>query len=354
MTTPVTNGDLQRCDTIRSWHAPLARVRHGAIASMGALALAGAPSSSQAQEIELTFAGPYPDALFHVQNIRQFIEDIETSSDGRIKISFYPAQSLFNHSEAMQAVRTGQVDMAELQLTQFANQEELYNVEALPYLAKSFEEAMTLWDIALPAITERLRQDRIMPLYTVPWPPQAFYANKELKAATDMEGLKFRVYNPIGARMAEQMGAEPVLVGGGEVPQAFSTGMIDSMITSSAFGASASAWDYVDVFNDVQAWFGYDQIVMNIRSFERLPEDLQHVVTDAAARAAERGLQMSEDAHVSEMKTLEDNGMAVVSGHPAFVAAAQEATKVIIEDWIEAVGPTGEAIVSEFRERTAE
>lgn len=309
-------------------------------------------TEASAQEVQLTFASPYPDALFHVENIRKFIEDIETSSDGRIAINFYPAQSLFNHSEAMQAVRTGQVDIAELQLTQFANQEELYNVEALPYLASSFDEAMTLWDIALPAITERLRQDRIMPLYTVPWPPQAFYANKELKTAADMDGLKFRVYNPIGARMAEALGAEPVLVGGGEVPQAFSTGMIDSMITSSAFGASASAWDYVDVFNDVQAWFGYDQIVMNIRSFQRLPEDLQQVVLDASARAAERGLQMSKDAHVSEMGTLEKNGMTVVSGNPEFVEAARTATAPIIEDWVEAVGPKGEAIVSEFRART--
>ena len=325
-----------------------------AVALLAAATLGAGTGPARAQEVQLTFASPYPDALFHVQNIRKFIEDLETSSDGRIKINFYPAQSLFNHSEAMQAVRTGQVDMAELQLTQFANQEELYNVEALPYLAKSFDEAMTLWEIALPAITERLKRDRIMPLYTVPWPPQAFYANKELKTASDMEGLKFRVYNPIGARMAESMGAEPVLVGGGEVPQGFSTGMIDSMITSSAFGASASAWDYVDVFNDVQAWFGYDQIVMNIRSFQNLPEDLQQVVLDASKRAAERGLQMSRDAHVGEMGTLEKNGMTVVDGNPEFVKAAQEATAPIIEDWIKAVGPTGEEIVTEFRKRTAQ
>ena len=39
-------------------------------------------------------------------------------------------------------LRSGQVDLAELQLTQFGNQEELYNFESLPYLADSYEEAM--------------------------------------------------------------------------------------------------------------------------------------------------------------------------------------------------------------------
>ena len=315
-------------------------------------AFSGAQQVQAQAEFNLTMASPYPDALFHVQNIRMFIEDVETSSDGRIAITLHVAQSLFNHAESMQALRSGQVDLAELQLTQFGNQEELYNFESLPYLADSFDEAMILWDVAKPYITERLAQDRIMPLYTVPWPPQAFYANHELKTVDDMVGLKLRVYNPMGARTAELLGAESVLVGGGEVPQAFSTGMIDSMITSSAFGASASAWDYVDVFNDVRSWFGYDQIVMNIRSFQNLPEDLQQVIMGAAERAEERGFQMSQDANEEQMKVLEENGMTLADGNPEFIKEAAERTTQIVDDWVEMTGEDGAAIVREFRELT--
>ena len=342
---PETAGRLDRMI------AALGRSAAG-LAIAGVAAFAGAQPVLAQAEFNLTMASPYPNELFHVQNIRQFIEDVETGSEGRIDITIHVAQSLFNHAESMQALRSGQVDLAELQLTQFGNQEELYNFESLPYLADSYEEAMILWDVAKPYITERLAQDRIMPLYTVPWPPQAFYANHELETVDDMEGLKLRVYNPMGARVAELLGAESVLVGGGEVPQAFSTGMIDSMITSSAFGASASAWDYVDVFNDVRAWFGYDQIVMNIRSFENLPEDLQQVILDAAERAGERGLQMSKDANEEQMQVLEDNGMTVADGNTAFTEEAARMTTQIIDDWVEMTGEDGAAIVREFRERT--
>jgi TRAP-type transport system periplasmic protein len=323
-----------------------------AVAVAGLAAFSGTQAVQAQAEFNLTMASPYPDALFHVQNIRMFIDDVESNSDGRIAITLHVAQSLFNHAESMQALRSGQVDLAELQLTQFGNQEELYNFESLPYLADSFEEAMILWDVAKPYVTERLARDRIMPLYTVPWPPQAFYANHELKTVEDMKDLKLRVYNPMGARMAELLGAESVLVGGGEVPQAFSTGMIDSMITSSAFGASASAWDYVDVFNDVRSWFGYDQIVMNIRSFQRLPEDLQQVVLDAAEAAQERGFRMSQEANEEQMKVLEDNGMALAAGNPAFTEEAARLTTQIVDDWVAMTGEDGAAIVREFRERT--
>jgi TRAP-type transport system periplasmic protein len=332
----------------------IAQVLSAVVLALPLISLGLAPHAEARAEFELTFASPYPDALFHVQNIRQFIDEVETNSDGRIAITLHTAQSLFNHSEAMQALRNGLVDMAELQLTQFANQEELYNFESLPYLAKSYDEAMMLWEIAKPHIVDRLARDRIRHLYTVPWPPQAFYANHELHTVDDMTGLKLRVYNPMGARLAELLGAEPVLVGGGEVPQAFSTGMIDSMITSSAFGASASAWDYVDVFNDVQAWFGYDQILMNIRSFDRLPPELQDVVTTAAENAAERGLAMSKEAHVEQMGVLEENGMKLAPAHEAFVERAADLSAVIIEDWVGAVGAPGEAIVSEFRAATGQ
>jgi TRAP-type C4-dicarboxylate transport system substrate-binding protein len=323
-----------------------------AVAIAALTAFAGAQPAHAQAEFNLTFASPYPDALFHVQNIRMFIDDIEKNSNGRIDITLHVAQSLFNHAEAMQALRSGQVDMAELQLTQFGNQEELYNFEGLPYLADDYEEAMILWDVAKPYITKRLERDRIIHLYTVPWPPQAFYANHELETVEDMKGLKLRVYNPMGARVAELLGAESVLVGGGEVPQAFSTGMIDSMITSSAFGASASAWDYVEVYNDVKAWFGYDQILMNSRSFDNLPEDLQQVILDAAAAAAERGLKMSQEADEEQKKVLEENGITLASGNPEFIEEAAQLTTQIVDDWVKMTGEEGAAIVEEFRKRT--
>lgn len=327
--------------------------RNAAAVAIAALtAFAGAQPVQAQAEFNLTFASPYPDALFHVQNIRMFIDDIEKNSNGRIDITLHVAQSLFNHAEAMQALRSGQVDMAELQLTQFGNQEELYNFESLPYLADNYEEAVILWDVAKPYITKRLERDRIIHLYTVPWPPQAFYANHELKTVEDMKGLKLRVYNPMGARVAESLGAEAVLVGGGEVPQAFSTGMIDSMITSSAFGASASAWDYVDVYNDVKAWFGYDQILMNSRSFDNLPADLQQIILDAAAVAAERGLQMSKDADEAQKKVLEANGITLAAGNPEFIEEAARLTTQVVEDWVKMTGEDGAAIVEEFRKRT--
>ena len=40
-------------------------------------------------------------------------------------------------------------------------------------------------------------------LYTVPWPPQGIYVNKEIGSVADMRGLKWRAYSPATAKIAE-------------------------------------------------------------------------------------------------------------------------------------------------------
>jgi TRAP-type transport system periplasmic protein len=313
------------------------------------LALTAGPAGAQTK---LTFTTPYPDRLFHVQNIKEFIREVQEKSGGKIEITLHTAESLFKHADTMQAVRSGQVDLAELQLTQFANQDELYNFESLPFLATNYDDMMKIWEAAKPYVEKRLSRDRIKVLYTVPWPPQAFYSKKELKSLDDMKGLKFRVYNKMGARMAELFGAQPVLVGGGEVPQAFATGMINSMITSSAFGASAKAWDFVEYFNDVQAWLGVNQIVVNERSFLRLPSDQQKIILEAATNAGVRGLRLSKEADEAEKGVLAKNGMKVLPASSQFMAAAKKAAAPLVEEWAKAVGEDGKAILAKYEELT--
>ena len=295
-----------------------------------------------------TFSTPYPDKLFHVENIKLFIEDVEKNSGGRIKITLYTAESLIKHADTMQGLRSGQVDLAEFQLQQFANQDELYNFEALPFVATNYDDTMRLWEAAKPFVESRLEKIGIRRLYTVPWPPQAFYTKKPIPTVADMKGLKFRVYSRMGARMAELLGAQPVLVGGGEVPQAFATGMIDSMLTSSAFGASAKAWDFVENFYDVQAFLGVNQIAVNQRSFRRLSPDLQKVVLSAAETAGKRGIEMSRQANEEQKGILAKNGMKIVTPTPEFMAQARVAAKPVVDEWAQKVGDDATQILTKY------
>src|SRR3546814_19506521 len=93
-----------------------------------------------------------------------------------------------------------------------------------------------------------------MLLYGVPWPGQGIYAKKPIQSVDELKGVKFRTYNASTARMAELMGAIPTIVEAVEIPQAFSTGIVDAMVTSGATGLRTKAWDFSTYYYDLNAW----------------------------------------------------------------------------------------------------
>ncbi|MEH6645949.1 hypothetical protein [Sulfitobacter sp.] len=60
--------------------------------------------------------------------------------------------------------------------------------------------------------------------------------------ATSFDGVKFRAYNPSTVRLAELLGAVLATIVTSEISQAFSTGVINGMITSPSTGVDSQAW----------------------------------------------------------------------------------------------------------------
>jgi TRAP-type C4-dicarboxylate transport system substrate-binding protein len=297
---------------------------------------------------EWNLASRLPAKVFHEANLALFAKDVEETSGGELKITIHNAASLFKHPEIKRAVQTGQVQMGTLQLSSFANEDELYNFATIPFMATTYDEVRLLWKVARPYIEKRLMKDGIRVLYAVPWPPQAFYATKKLNKVADLKGVKFRTYNRIGSHIAELLGAQPVLVKASEVAQAFATGMVSAMVTSSAFGASIQAWDFVKYYNDTRAWLGLDELIVSERAFQSLSPKAQKAVLDAAARAEKRGWKMSEEANESAKKELAKNGITIAMPSDVFMDAARKAAAPMIDEWVAAAGPNAKAIAAEY------
>ena len=297
---------------------------------------------------EWNLASRLSPKVFHEINLAQFVNDVKEATDGELIITIHNAASLYKHPEIKPAVQSGQVEMGLLQLSSFANEDEIYNFGTIPFMATTYDEVGLLWKAARPYIEKRLLKDGIRVLFAVPWPPQAFYASKQLNSVSDLKGVKFRTYNRIGSQIAELLGAQPVLVKSSEVAQAFATGMVSAMVTSSAFGASIQAWDFVEYYNDTRAWLGLDELIVNEGAFQRLSPEMQQAVLDMAVQAEERGWKMSEMANETAKKELAKNGVTIATPSDAFMDAARMAAAPMIEAWVDAAGADAKKIVDEY------
>ena len=106
-------------------------------------------------------------------------------------------------------MQSGQVPLAELLLVQFGNEDPIYEISAIPFLADTVEKAQKLWSVSRGALSDRLAKDGIRLLYGVTWPVQGFYAKTPITSVANFKGVKMRTYSAMTGRMAKEMGAIP-------------------------------------------------------------------------------------------------------------------------------------------------
>jgi len=215
-------------------------------------------------------ATPYVDATHHTQNIIKFAKEVKEATAGELEIIVHSGASLIKHKEIPRAVRTQQVPIGEVFIGIMGNSDPVYKLDNIPFLASNFEQAKKLYAASKATLEAKLDKQGMMLLFSVPWPPQGIYSKKPIKDIADLKGAKLRAYSSTLSRLALLLNASPTTVQTVEIPQAFSTGIIDMMLTSPTTGVSSQSWDYVSHYTDVQAWIPKNMVIVNKRAFKRL------------------------------------------------------------------------------------
>ncbi|NGN98930.1 TRAP transporter substrate-binding protein [Grimontia sp. S25] len=276
---------------------------------------------------------PYGDANLPTKIAYDFAEQIKESTDGEVDIKVHSGASLMKHPEIPRAVRTGQVQLGEVFIGIMGNTHPIFKHDNIPFLATDYEQAQKLWEAAKPEIEKQLSKEGMILLYTVPWPAQSLYTKKPVNSLADIKGTKMRAYSPSTSRLADLMDTTPTTVQVPDIPQAFSTGIIDAMVTSPSTGANGQAWDYLSHFTEIKAWIPKNFVVVNKRAFKRLDKDAQKAILDAAAAAEARGWAEVLDQEAKDTKTLADNGIVVSKPSEQLLNELQAIGVTMTEEW---------------------
>jgi TRAP-type transport system periplasmic protein len=286
---------------------------------------------------------------YMTRSVMQFAEDVKKSTGGKVEIVIHPEDSLTKQPEVKRAVQTAQVQLGEFLMSMHSNETAVFGVDSVPFLAGNNEDSKRLLAAARPFIEERLSRQGMRLLFVTPWPPNSFYAGKEINSVSDFKGVRFRAFNPVTGRLAELMGAVPVTVQQSEVPQAFSTGVIQAMITSPATGVDTQAWDFVKYFYEVKAMAPWNIIIVNERIFSRLDQASKDAVLAAAKAAEERGWKMQEEETGKLVDTLKARGMEIRQPSPELMRELKAIGDQLVQEWAKAAGEDGEKILAAYR-----
>ena len=290
----------------------------------------------------------YAASNYHSENGAAFAKCVTDSSGGKLEIVTHPGGSLFKGGEIKRAVQTGQAPIGERLLSAHANENPLFGVDSVPFVATSFDDSEKLWKAAQPKLKAALDEQNLVYVYAVPWPAQGLYFKKPVEKVADMSGLKFRAYNAATARIAELAGMVPVQIEAAELSQALATGVAESFVSSGSTGYDRKVWEHLTHFYDVQAWLPRNTVMVNKEAYEALDPTAQKAIMSCGEKAAADGLAKAKELTKFYLDGLAKNGMKVQPPGDALKAELGEFGKVMTTEWLEAAGKDGKAIMDAF------
>ena len=314
-------------------------------------ALSSSAASASAQT-KWDLPAAYPASNFHTENLQQFAADVDKATGGKLKITVHANASLFKANEIKRAVQGNQAQAGEILLANFENENALFGIDGIPFLATGYPDAMKLYRIEKPALEKLLASQGIKLLYTVAWPPQGIYTNKELNSVADMRGLKWRAYSPATSKIAELVGAQPVTIQASELSQALATGVVDFVHV-----VGRDRLRHQDL-RATQELVRHRGLAAEERG-DRQPEGVRRA-RQAHAGGAAQGQRRSRDARLEDVRgeerLLQEGTRG--QGHedpgrrrPKFKADLQQIGTIMQADWKKKAGAADAALVDAFNRK---
>lgn len=291
----------------------------------------------------------YGANTFQTKNLQQFVDDVNRGTGGKLAVTLHPGASLFKQPEIKRAIQTNLVPMGEFIISGLSNENPLFGVDSIPFLATSYADARRLYDAARPVQQKVLAAQGLKLLYSVPWPGQSLYSVKPINGPADVKGTKMRAYNPATTKIAQMLGAAPVTIQLPELGQALATGAVHNFLTSSASGADGKLYEQTKYFYPVNGWYPRNVVAVSQKAFDGLDKATQDAIVKAAAAAETRGWQASEKNDGDSLAILKANGMTVSAPAESLRKDLMAIGEKMTAEWLASAGADGKAIIDAYR-----
>lgn len=248
----------------------------GLLVAFGAAATA-APAT--AQQITLKLSHPQPTVHgVHKDYLAPWAEELERRTNGKVKVTIYPAGSSFGNVERqLDQVKAGVVDIASGFAAIPRDRLPRSELIELPMLTEDRSVAnRALWAIS----GKHLSKEYVgLKLLGVNVDCTALHTrNKTIRTFDDLKGLRIRTPSVMVTKLVSVAGAVPVSMPWGQIYENLEKGVIDGAVTPWDPVASMRLHEVVNNHLDNVQVCGAMWLAMNEAKYKALPEDVRAAI----------------------------------------------------------------------------
>lgn len=244
----------------------------------------------------------------------KFGEIVKEKSNGTITVEVFPSSSIGNDRDMVEGMQMGTVDMA-LIAGVLGNFYEPIQLLELPYI---FNDQEHLRKVIYGEVGEQIKSglyDKadIVGLEFWERSPRQTTSNKPINTVEDLKGLKIRVPEiPPMVAAWKAMGANPTPMSFGEVYTGLQQKTIDAQENPLSTIVSAKIEEVQTHINYTNHVYGYVMHVMSAKTWNKLTEEQQNIIKEAAVEAREYQNGLVEEEEKELEKSLKEKGTIFV------------------------------------------
>jgi TRAP-type transport system periplasmic protein len=297
--------------------------RYAAIAVAAIAPGLGTPAAAAEVNIRIGWATTDAETDAYRFAAHQLAAELEKRAPGRFNLSFFPNRQLGDEKEMVQGMQLGTVDAGLITNSIVANVEPSFQINDLPFLYASAEQAHRILDGELgQKLFDKLAKKNIVGLAYCESGFRNMINNvRPVAAPKDVEGVKYRVMqSPIFIGMYKNLGGTAMPMAWGDVFTAMQQGTIDGLeiptwvVTASKLNEVSK---YLSLTHHV---YTATPLLVSARLYKKLGAEDQKTLKEAARAACEDQRKFNAKMEDKDIAALKEKGMEVnkVGGLTAF------------------------------------
>ncbi len=307
-------------------------------------------SAAIAQPVVLKFASfESPQAPFTAKVFAQWAEDVTKDSNGALKVEMFTGGTLGrNPLQQFKLVQDGIADLVWMVPGYTPGRFDDTEIVELPAIVNnSFEGSMVLTRMAARNELVGFADLKLVFLGNVP--PVSIHGKFPLRTLADLKGKRMRVGSSVGAKMAESLGAVPVIIGAPATTEAIARGVVDGTFAEWIFIRAFKIEEVVSSHLVLPLGGTAVMVPMLKSKYDSLPPAARAVIDRHSGEAFVKRFAAVADIAQTEIpaEVAQRGKNTVITADAATRAAFAAATKPVADEWRQAK-PRNERVYQTF------
>lgn len=236
------------------------------------------------------------DQVVH-KALTDFADDIESETDGEIKIDIYPNGELGEEKEALGQIKNGSIEMTKVSAGTLESFNDIYKVFSIPYIFTDKDHYRNVMESDLmDDVYHSTEDDGFIGLSYIDSGARSFYTkDKPIKKPEDLEGMKIRTMDSTTAtKMMDELGGTATPMGYEEIYTSLQQGVIDGAESNPTALTEGKHGEVVDHFVNNEHTMIPDILVINKDVWDSLTDEQQEIFKEVANKNREKSSEMWE------------------------------------------------------------